>query len=465
MRKSQLSLKLLHSIAGGALIAASLAASGAVHAETLADSLADAYENSGLIERNRAVLRAADEDVAIAVSALRPTLNYALTSGYVGGTGAVERFTNSVTLSTDLTLYDFGRNRLAVEVQKETVLATREVLVSIEQQALGAAVNSFFDVIADLENISLRENNVRLIAEELRAAQDRFEVGEVTITDVALAESRLAAAQSSLAGAEGDLSISRAAFAESVGRAPGDLIRPASTPALPASVSEAKAIALANHPDIKGVQRQIAAAELNLERSRRAVNPSVTASGSTSFDIERDVGRVDTLSLTLGGPIYQGGSINALARQAQTQVDTSRADLHLALNTIEEAVEVSYARLAVARASIVATNERIRAAEVAFEGTREEAALGARTTLDVLTAEQELLDARASLVSAVAAEYQAAYAVLSSIGRLTARDLGLNVQLYDPAGYYNLVKNAPTAATSSDQGEALDRVLESLGRN
>ena len=436
----------------------------AVSAESLADTLASAYEHSGLIERNRATLRAADEDVAIAVSALRPTLSYALRSSYNGGPGAIEGLSNTLTLSTDITLFDFARNALAVEAQKETVLATRELLVSVEQQALLDAVNAYFDVREDYETISLRRNNVRLITQELRAAEDRFEVGEVTRTDVALAQSRLASARSALAAAEGDLAISVAAFREAVGRAPGNLTQPARTPQLPATVAEAKSIALRHHPEIKRVQHIITANELNLERTRRGLYPTLSANGTSTFNLDGDNDRADSVSVTLGGPIYQGGNLNALIRKSQTQLDSSRADLHVTRHTIEETVEVAYARLAVARASRVASNEQIRAATVAFRGVREEATLGARTTLDVLNAEQELLDARASLVTAVTAEYQAAYGVLASLGRLTARDLKLNVQLYDPAGYYNLVKNAP-ATTISEQGRALQRVLESLGKN
>ncbi|MEM9349042.1 MAG: TolC family outer membrane protein [Pseudomonadota bacterium] len=452
--------------------AAALAVFGApaaLHSETLTETLADTYRNSGLIERNRAVLRAADEDVAQAVAALRPTLSYALRNTYSDGPGQTlaTGLSSIFSLSSDLTVYDFGRNRLAVEAQKETVLATRQFLLSVEASALAAAVEAFFDVIEGLETVSLRTSNVQLIQEELRAAQDRFDVGEVTRTDVALAESRLAEAQAQLASARGEVSVAVASFQEAVGRQPGPLVRPNSLPALPASVGDAKAIARRTNASILQVRNQISAAEINLERARRALNPTVTGGFSSSFNVSEGANsaRSSQLTLNITGPITQGGQLNSLIRQSRASVDQSRADLLLEQLSVDQQVETAYAQLNTARANIVATREQIRAADVAFQGTREEAQLGARTTLDVLDAEQELLDARNANISAVIAEFRAAYGVLQAIGRLTAQDLGLPVQLYDPAGYYRLVETAPSSLTVSPQGEALDRILESVGRN
>lgn len=444
-------------------------APGALYSETLEETLSDAYRNSGLIERNRAVLRAADEDVAQAVAALRPTLNYALNNTYREGPGQSlpTGLTSIFSISSDLTLYDFGRNRLAVEAQKETVLATRQLLLSVEASALSSAVEAFFDVIEGLETVSLRVSNLDLIAEELRAAQDRFDVGEVTRTDVALAESRLAEAQAELASARGEVSVAIASFQEAVGRQPGRLVRPSGLPAIPASIDEAKAIARRTNASILQVRNEISAAEINLERARRALNPTVEGGLSSSFDISEggDSARSSQLTLNITGPIFQGGLLNSLIRQARTSVDQSRADLLLQQLSVDQQVETAYAQLNTARANIVATREQITAADVAFQGTREEALLGARTTLDVLDAEQELLDARNANIIAVIAEFRAAYGVLQAIGRLTARDLGLPVQLYDPAGYYRLVQDAPSSFSSSTRGEALDRILESVGRN
>ncbi|MEL6549827.1 MAG: TolC family outer membrane protein [Pseudomonadota bacterium] len=445
----------------------SVAAVAPASAETITQSLADTYRNSGLLERNRAVLRAADEDVAQAVSALRPQISYALQTTYTNPTVFQDEVNSTFALSLDLTLFDFGRNALTVETQKELVLATRQSLLRVESQVLFNSVTAFFDVREGFETVALRENNVRLITQELRAAEDRFEVGEVTRTDVAIAQSRLAAARSSLATAQGELSIAVAQFREAVGRAPGNLSQPTRLPVIPATVAEAKAIARRTAPDILQARNQITANELGLERAKRLLQPTLAGDLSLSFDLDEgdNFDSTTQLGLALRGPISQGGRINSLMRQAQASLDQARADLHQAHLLVDQNVESAYARLAVARASLVASDEQIRAATVAFRGVREEATLGARTTLDVLDAEQELLDARAARVTAAAAEFRAAYGILQAIGRLTAKDLGLPVQLYDPAAYYELVRTAPQYAPGSAVGERLDRVLESLGKN
>ena len=434
-------------------------------AHTVNEALADAYRNSGLLEKNRAVLRAADEGVAQAMSTLRPVVNYSLSASHTDSPGLApnDGLSASYTLSSSFTLYDFGRNQLGVDVQKELVLATRQALVSAEQQVLFSAARSFFDVLEASSFVGLRESNVRLITQELRAAEDRFEVGEVTRTDVAIAESRLASARSGLAAAQGDLAIAQAAFKEAVGIDAHAFTQPTSSPRIPDSVAAAKAVARRTHPDVLAAQRRITIGELNLKRARLDLYPTLSGSSRQSFNLDDGGSLTSTLSLEYGGPIFQGGRLDSLVRSAQANLDESRSDLHLARLAIDEAVESAYAQLAVARASRAASEEQIRASTVAFRGVREEATLGARTTLDVLDAEQELLDARATRLSAVTAEFNAIYGILSAIGRLTAKDLGLPVQLYDPAEYYNLVKDAPRS-TLSEQGAALQRVLEGIGK-
>lgn len=440
-------------------------------AETLGDALTGAYNHSGLLEQNRALLRAADEDVAVAIAAVRPVLNWSASvkrdfgRSHVGGTvtGSVSDDA-SVGLSAELTLFDYGRNKLAIDVAKETVLATRESLISIEQRVLLRAVNAFMEVRRATETVALRQSNVRLIIEELRAARDRFEVGEVTRTDVALAEARLAAARSNLAVAQGNLDIARAEYAASIGHKPGHVTPPSRLPKLP-SQSQAEAVAVRSHPDMRAAQRQVTVTDLNVKRAELAIKPTVSLSGSLGVTRDLDTGNwTDGGSITLGasGPIYQGGRLNALRRQAIARGDAQRGNLHVVRHTVRQDVVNAYARLTVAKAARQASERQIRAATVAFRGVREEATLGARTTLDVLNAEQELLDARANQISAVVDEYIAAYTVLAAMGILTASDLKLGVQQYDPAAYYNLVKNAP--ATRSKQGKSLDRVLQSIGK-
>ena len=454
-----------------ACIAFALATSAPVQAETLGDALVGAYTHSGLLDQNRALLRAADEDVAIALSRLRPVLNWSASAErQFGATSAggvtVGSVTEDITLgiSAQLTVYDFGANKLAIEAAKESVLATRQALISVEQSVLLRAVSAFMEVRRSLENVALRENNVRLITQELRAAQDRFEVGEVTRTDVALAEARLAAARANLASEQGGLDIARAEYAAVVGRKPGALKAPGRLPALQPQ-EQAQALALRTHPSMIQAQHNISAAELNVARADAAMKPTVTLQGRYGITEGLSPDRFTeggSISLNVQGPIYQGGALSALKRQAMARRDAERGNLHVVRHGVTQNVANAYAQLAIARARIQATDRQIRAARVAFEGVREEATLGARTTLDVLDAEQELLDAQAQFISAKVDETKAAYGILASVGLLTVDHLKLGVQQYDPAAYYNLVKSAPVE--KSKQGKQLDRILKSLNK-
>ncbi|EAQ27187.1 MULTISPECIES: TolC family outer membrane protein [unclassified Roseovarius] len=445
----------------------------AVRAETLADTLKSAYINSGLLDQNRALLRSADEDVAQAVASLRPIIDW--TSGISLDSSdtrsqTINRNTTSTSLNLGITgsllLYDFGRSDFLTESAKEIVLATRQTLISVEQFVLLTGVQAYMNVIRNQEFVALRQNNLRLLREELRAAQDRFDVGEVTRTDVAQAESAVALAQSGLAAAQGDLTSAIEEFREAVGRDPGPLQTPGDLPQLGENVDAAKAVAVRRHPDILQAQHNVAAAELNIRAAEAALMPTVnlTARIGASEDLDGpDMSRTGSVGVELRGPIYQGGRLNSAQRQAMAQRDSQLAQLHLAGLQVKQDVGNSYANLRAARASRTASREAVRAAQVAFEGTREEATLGARTTLDVLDSEQDLLDAQANLISANADVVIAAYSVLASIGELTARDLNLGVQTYDPTAYYNLVKDAPIAI--SPQGRKLDRVLRAIGKN
>lgn len=447
-----------------------------LRAETLRDALIGAYTHSGLLEQNRALLRAADEDVAQAVAALRPILNWTAsvthtntdTRSVATGPTTVSRFGTDVTAAINLSwlLWDHGRSKLSVEAAKESVLATRQQLISIEQQIFQRTVAAYFNVRRETENVALRQNNLRLITEELRAAQDRFDVGEVTRTDVAQAQARLAEARSGLAFAMGQLVQAQEEYANVVGRRPGQLAPPGRLPRIEPSIPRAKDIAVRNHPDLKQVQHLVAAADINVEVARRQVAPRITLESSVSNRDTADSNSF-TESVSVGvqatGPIYQGGALASATRSAIANRDAQRGNLHTVRHNIRQNVGVTYAQLQVAQAQLDATGERIRAARVAFDGVREEATLGARTTLDVLNAEQALLDAQAQQISAQADRYIAAYQVLASMGQLTVSALGLGIQQYDPNAYYDLVKTAPIAR--SEQGRKLDKVLRALQKD
>ena len=429
--------------------------------QTLNDSLRNAYQNSGLLVQNRALLRVADEEVALKVAALRPIIDWSAGYNHSASSNA-ETNALSAKLSASWLLYDFGKSNFDIDQVKEIVLATRQSLVTHEQNVLLRAVKAHMEYCSAIEFVNLRSANVELIDQELRAAQDRFEVGEVTRTDVALAEARLASARASFASAEGDLTKAAAEFRAVVGLKPGNLITPSGLPDLPDNVDAAIEQARVHHPALKRIQHLVSAAEINVKiaqsSNRFKVNGSanLTDTNSTS-NVNRD------FNLTVDGPIYSGGAIASASRAAMAQRDAKRAELHIGLLDIEQEVRNSFVLLDVARASGKSIDRQIEAASVAFRGVREEAALGARTTLDVLNAEQELLDARVTRISTSIDEQIAAYTVLASIGKLTAVSLELGVKTYDPIEYYNLVKTAPIA--KSKQGKALDRVLKGLVGN
>lgn len=442
-----------------------------VGAGSLQQTLVDAYNNKGLLTQNRALLRAADEDVALAASALKPVLSWSSSLqrqfGYrntapLNTTSGISTNSANLDVTAALTIYDGGQNKLAIDAAKEAVLSTRQSLILVEQQVLFSAIEAFVKVRRDIEIVGLRENNMRVIKEELRAAQDRFDVGEITKTDVAFAEARLAASTSALAAAQANLVQAKESYKQAVGKAPGKLSAPKKAPNLPGKASDVKAKALRAHPELIALQHDIKQAELNVLRAEAGTGMTVKLSGSLGYsDSEGDnFSNSNSFGVSATGPIYSGGRLSALVRQAKARRDAQRAGLYVTKAKIEQQAGSAFALLQMARASRAATDEQIRAAVVAFEGVREEAAVGARTTLDVLNAEQELLDAKADRVTSLTDEVIAGYRVLMSMGQLTADSLNLPVQKFDPAEYYNLVKSAPTKR--SVQGSKLDRVLKAL---
>lgn len=444
-------------------------------AETLADALVSAYRNSGLLEQNRALLRAADEDVAAAGAALEPVLRWSAGITQNMGRAQTQRTfgaqdTDSLTVSgsliADWLLYDFGATMLNVESARETVLATRQTLLAIEQQVLQRAVEAYMGVIEADEFVALRENNEQVLVQELRAARNRFEVGEVTRTDVALAEAQLAQARSGLAAAKGNFQIAVEEFRNVIGRKPGRLTPPPELPRVGTDIEGAKALAVRRHPNLRAVQHQVAAAELTIRRAEAQKKPTLSLQGALSVTENLDSSNFNTsasVGLNAGGTLYAGGARSSAVRRAIAQRDAQRGNLHVVRHNVQQNVGIAFASLSSARASLQASERQISAATIAFEGVREEAKLGARTTLDVLDAEQALLDAGAARISAQTQLYVAAYAVLSATGQLTARDLRLPVQLYDAAEYYDLVKDSPRKR--SRQGEKLDKILKRLQRN
>jgi outer membrane protein len=465
--------KTLRRIAAAALTSALLLAPVASSAESLSDALVSAYRNSGLLDQQRALLRVRDEDVAVAVAATRPVLNYALSSTWnLNNSGGVvtTSLTNSLTLSSSLTIYDFGRSQMRIDLARENVMMTRDALVGVEQNVLLRAVRAFLDVRSAHETAMLQANNVRLITQELRAARDRFEVGEITQTDVSLAEAALAAAKSAEASARGQLMVAREEYKAAIGHYPDGLQVPPAAPLAARSLDEAKAMARSRHPDVLSARRSVTVAEMSTELARRAMLPTLSAEARLGASITDPLNipgttasRTAQAGVTLSGPIYQGGKLSALFRQAKAQTEASRAALHIAAQGVEQEVANAWAQLAVAQASLQASDQQIRANQVALRGAREEQSLGTRTTLDVLNYEQDLLDAQAARIRSQADQYLSVYSLLAAMGMLTADHLKLGIATYDPEAYFRAVKDAPVFEVSP-QGERLDSVLEALGR-
>lgn len=458
-------------LAGGFALGLSTAAL----AETLTDALISAYQDSNLLDQNQAVLRAADEGVAQAIGTLRPVVAYTTAANFsrsknssfllpgtqLGDIAQSQRFE----LTATMTLYDFGRSPLTVEMARENVLATRQALTGVEQDVLLEAVGAYVDVRLQSETLSLRQSNVRLITKELRASKDRFDVGEATRTDVALAEAALASSQAAEQAAQGALTLARERFKSAVGHYPGSLSALPRVPGLPKSLEEARAIALQKHPAALQVQHQVKIADLQIAMAKANFRPVITGQAALSenwVDGQETIFNPDSesLSIQMSQTIYAGGQKASFLREAIASQEGARAALHQTGVIVEENVGRAWSNISVATASIQSGDKQVRAAQAAYDGVKEEADLGARTTLDVLNAEQDLLDARFARLQADANYYVGIYQLLATTGLLTVDHLNLGIPTYDVEGYYDAVKKGPA---HSAQGAALDRILKTIG--
>lgn len=463
MARMTLKPVLLATVAGWGLLGSALSLS----AETLADALVAAYRNSHLIEQYRATLAAADEDVAQGVADLRPVVQWGLEFSssrcdypttscvYMNDWTEIE---TTLSVSASWTLYDFGRTEFNIGMLKETVLATREALRATEQSVLLAAVSAYANTKATSEQVAINENSVRVIAEELKATRDKFDVGEVTRTDVAQAEASLAGARATLVSAQGAYTAAREAYRAAIGHYPERLASLPKAPVLPKTAGDAAQTAMRLHPSIRQAQHQVAAYDLAVALADAQRRPTIT--GSLAYGNIDGYGHSGAVGVTMSQTLYSGGAISSARRQALINREGARANLRQLSVTVGQSVADSYANIDVYRAQIRSYQEQIRAADIAYRGVKEEATLGARTTLDVLDAEQDLLDARAALITAEADLQVGYYQLLSDMGLLTVEDLKLGIPTYDPAAYYNAVQKAPLSV----QGERLDRVLRAIGR-
>ena len=444
---------------GGLLAAVGVAAmvtASAAQGETLRDALVKTYASNPTIMGQRAQVRTLDEGVAIARAQRRPQV-----SGVVGvnqniysnraGFGSGRNFNAGVDVSYPLFEGGAGRNRIGAA--NERVAAGRAALRATEGDVFTEAVSVYMDVIRDRSIVSLNQNQVRVLQTNLQATRDRFEVGDLTRTDVAQSEARLALAQSNLSTAQGRLRSSEEQYRRVIGELPADLQPPPPLPPLPATPDQAVDIALANNPDLISVAAQIRAAGRDISVTRADRLPTV--SGVTQGDYTNYLGTADdqfggtgnansSTSSAVGVratiPIYQGGLVSARIRQAQAQ---RLLLLERGIETERFVVATTRAAFASYRAAVQAieSNEvAVAANTLALEGTRAEQTVGTRNVLDVLNAEQELLNSQVQLVSARRDAYVAGFALLNAMGRAEAEDLNLDGgALYDPVANYTRV--------------------------
>lgn len=444
-----------------AVFAAAITGTG--QAQGLKEAMEAAYENSDLLEQNRYLARIGQENIAQRVAALRPTLSMIATRSRTDASGSLSE---TINLTAELVLFASGSRSAQLAAARASAEATQAQLTGLEGQVLLDAVTAYMNVWRDVQVVNVRQSNLRVVEEQLRAARDRFELGETTRTDVAQAEAQLAAARSALAAAQGTLSISRELYELAVGVAPSNLGAPGARPELPPSVEAAEVIARSRASAILSAQHEVTANQYNLSAARAAYGPNLSLSASNIETREgdpRSIGNSERLSLTVTQPIYQGGRLASLERSALANLAASQANLNRQTALVLQNLGNAYARLSIASAQIAATEQQINAAQLAFEGVREEASLGARTTLDVLNAEQDLLDARIARIQAQTDMYTASYAVLNAMGGLSAETMGLDVALYDPEAYGARFSGAPLGRPSV-QGSRLDSVMERIGR-
>lgn len=418
--------------------------------QTLQQALVETYTTNPTIMAQRALVRSLDESVAIARAAGRPRVS--ATAGVnqdLTRTGGGNGRNLSAGLDVSYPLFNGGRVRNGVAAANERVLAGRANLRATEGDVFTDAVSAYMDVIRDRSIVDLNRNQVRVLETNLQATRDRFEVGDLTRTDVAQSEARLALARSNLAGAEGRLQGSEESYRRVIGVSPGDLAPPNTLPPLPRTADEAVDIALANNSDIASLAAQIRAAGRDVSVARADRLPTVSAFGSgreTNYlgtaDTQFAPGAPNNVTSTGIGvqasiPLYQGGAVGARVRQSQA----------LQSQLLERGVEVErqvVANTRAAFASYEAAQLAIRSNEVAvaantlaLEGTRAEQTVGTRNVLDVLNAEQELLNSQVALVTARRDAYVAGFNLLNAMGLAEADDLNLDGgTLYDPIPHY-----------------------------
>ncbi len=434
-------------------------------AETLNSALSQAYKYNPRIDAERARLRATDESVPQAQSGYRPRINGSADvniqdirtrlrdenerNGFSPQLGTITQGTRSgdtiyprgYSVSLQQNLFDGFRTRNSVAQAEANVRAGRETLRDIERQVLLEAVTAYMDVVRDQAIVRLQENNVQVLSRELRATQDRFDVGEVTRTDVAQARARRAGSVSQLDLARADLKSSRARYERVVGAPPSNLVEP-QVPArlLPHSLNEAITIGVNENPLVIAALYREQAARHSVDVVRGEMLPTVDLEASYSNRFNTSSTTAENESTTLTGrvnvPIYQGGEVSARVRASKHTHVSRLQEVEDARTQVRESIITSWSQYQAVRAQLDSDRTQVQANQIALNGVREEEKVGQRTLLDVLNAEQELLNAQVQLETTQRNLIVASYTLLSAMGRLSVQDLGVAPLVYDPEEHY-----------------------------
>jgi outer membrane protein len=447
-----------------------LAVQGLGHAaaDTLERALVQAYQNNPQLNAQRAATRAVDENVGIALGGYRPriTATSSLSQVYldtltksplnpIAGIPTTYTRTRGEAASTNVgatatqTLFNGFQTGNRTRQAEAQVFGSRETLRNAEQTVLLSAVTAYMNLLRDTAILELQRSNVTVLEATLRQTRDRFNVGEVTRTDVAQAESRLAAGRSSLLNAESNYVTSKATYRQVIGVEAGHLSSASPVDRRsPSTLRGSLDRGSTQHPSITSAQYNVDAALFQVKIAEGALYPVVTLQGSVnkSFGSATSLTTLQTFqalaTAQVSVPLYQGGGEYATIRQAKETLGQRRLDLDTAREQVQQTVTQAWGQLEAAKAQIQATQAQVAATEIALNGVREEARVGQRTTLDVLNAQQDLVNARVALVTAQRDRVVASYTVLSATGGLSPQILGLKVQNYDPVTHYHQVRDS-----------------------
>jgi outer membrane protein len=435
---------------------------------TLADSLSIAYTTNPQLSGERAHLRSVDENVPAALAGWRPTVS--VSGLYGAGVGRFDQYTpasanvfggitpgfntstvnnrteKSVGVTVTQYLYRGGRTTATTHQAVNNVYAERARLIAEEQQVFSDTITAYVTYIEDQQLLALDRANEQVLGDELRAINDRFHVGELTRTDVAQAEAALAQAIATRQTAEGNLQTAAATFVREVGvQPPADLANPQPLRLAVKSETEASDLAAGNNPNVIAALFNQVQLKDAIDVAFSQLAPTLSLQGSASYaagvSLNKQATYGETGTINLSVPLYQGGQEYAAIRQARQNYQQAVRQTEDARRAAREQAVQAWDTLIAARASIQSSHIAVKSAQVALEGTEREALVGSATTQDVLIQQQNLLSAQITLVQNVTSMVTASYGVASAIGRLTARDLGLQVPLYDETAYYNAVRD------------------------